>query len=400
MSVLTLENILSALEGVRQTGTDRWTARCPAHGDRKPSLSIKEVGGGKVLLYCFTGCQYQDIMGAIRERLGLPAGQPAPQRSPLSRKVDTPRPAPLPKHNQKLSALFTLFLEACDGSPAAAYMKSRGIEMGEGIRGPLVGYAAPGKWPGRPWEGGRAVFPHQVPDPLEPWNWNRCNLYGRAIPIDGRDAPPELRHDHLPGPKGIYNAHALQHPQVVITEGVFDALSFSMSGYEAIAVFGTSGFQSIWPALPYTPIVVIVADNVEAGKRAAMQAWRGLALGKAVYVERPPADCKDWNEALVKHGMIHLPIYRPPKRYTLLRRHPGRYENWELADEEIMLDLGADGKWHDKSGKIATDWEVDCLPARWRGKDHETLFNMLSEPLESYLVSRDGIVETWECVEY
>ena len=46
--------IAAALGGV-QYGP-RWMARCPAHDDQTPSLSISEGSDGIVLVKCFTGC--------------------------------------------------------------------------------------------------------------------------------------------------------------------------------------------------------------------------------------------------------------------------------------------------------------------------------------------------------
>ena len=47
------ETIAKALGG-RKIGQG-WTARCPAHDDRDPSLSIRDAGG-KVLVRCHAGC--------------------------------------------------------------------------------------------------------------------------------------------------------------------------------------------------------------------------------------------------------------------------------------------------------------------------------------------------------
>jgi hypothetical protein len=60
--------LLSRLEGVRKTGPDRWIARCPAHADRSPSLSIRELTDGRVLLFDF-GAQCD--AGAIAAAVGL-----------------------------------------------------------------------------------------------------------------------------------------------------------------------------------------------------------------------------------------------------------------------------------------------------------------------------------------
>ncbi|MDR3212405.1 MAG: hypothetical protein LBT71_00580 [Azoarcus sp.] len=57
--------LLSRLEKVKQTGAGRWIARCPAHDDKGPSLSIRELDGGKILLHCFAGCDIAEITGAV-----------------------------------------------------------------------------------------------------------------------------------------------------------------------------------------------------------------------------------------------------------------------------------------------------------------------------------------------
>lgn len=59
------ERILSLLAGVKSTGPDRWIARCPAHADRHPSLSVRETGGGTLLVKCWTGCGAADIVAAL-----------------------------------------------------------------------------------------------------------------------------------------------------------------------------------------------------------------------------------------------------------------------------------------------------------------------------------------------
>lgn len=68
--------LLDRLEGVRQTGPSRWLARCPAHEDRSPSLSIRELDDGRILLNDFGGCQSADVLAA----LGLEFGDLFPER--------------------------------------------------------------------------------------------------------------------------------------------------------------------------------------------------------------------------------------------------------------------------------------------------------------------------------
>jgi hypothetical protein len=60
-----IDKVLERLDGVRQSGPGRWLARCPAHDDGRPSLSIREGDDGRVLLHCFTGCGGLEIVDAL-----------------------------------------------------------------------------------------------------------------------------------------------------------------------------------------------------------------------------------------------------------------------------------------------------------------------------------------------
>jgi hypothetical protein len=62
---VTAEAILSRLEAVRSRGGDRWSARCPAHEDKSPSLAIRELPDGRLLLYCHAGCSSDEVVGAV-----------------------------------------------------------------------------------------------------------------------------------------------------------------------------------------------------------------------------------------------------------------------------------------------------------------------------------------------
>ena len=48
-----------------------YQCKCPGslhrNGDRTPSLSVKD-GRDRVLLFCFAGCTYADIAGALESR--------------------------------------------------------------------------------------------------------------------------------------------------------------------------------------------------------------------------------------------------------------------------------------------------------------------------------------------
>jgi CHC2 zinc finger len=57
--------LLSRLSKVKQTGSGKYLALCPAHHDKSPSLAIKETDDGRILLYCFAGCALEAILAAL-----------------------------------------------------------------------------------------------------------------------------------------------------------------------------------------------------------------------------------------------------------------------------------------------------------------------------------------------
>lgn len=59
------EKLLDRLDAVKETGPDRWTARCPAHDDRHPSLSVRELPDGTILVKCFPGCSAAEVVAAV-----------------------------------------------------------------------------------------------------------------------------------------------------------------------------------------------------------------------------------------------------------------------------------------------------------------------------------------------
>lgn len=79
---MTAETIARELHG-RRSGAG-WMAKCPAHEDRSPSLSITERDG-KTLLHCFTGCPQDAVISALRAR-GLWPERERPQWTPAERR--------------------------------------------------------------------------------------------------------------------------------------------------------------------------------------------------------------------------------------------------------------------------------------------------------------------------
>lgn len=58
-----IDILLPRLDKVRGS-CPQWTAICPAHEDGSPSLSVKSLEDGRVLIHCFAGCHASDVMAA------------------------------------------------------------------------------------------------------------------------------------------------------------------------------------------------------------------------------------------------------------------------------------------------------------------------------------------------
>lgn len=83
-----IDNLLTRLQGVRKTGNNSWIARCCAHNDKSPSLTIAERDDGRVLIHCFAGCSADEVMGAV----GLELKDLMPENVGFHRKRPDPRP--------------------------------------------------------------------------------------------------------------------------------------------------------------------------------------------------------------------------------------------------------------------------------------------------------------------
>lgn len=93
---------------------------CPAHQDRSPSLSISEGEDGKILLHCFAGCSFDEILGSA----GL-----ANQNVNISKKFDSG------SHNamsvvERIRNAISIWntTQPIHGSVAETYLQSRRLQ--------------------------------------------------------------------------------------------------------------------------------------------------------------------------------------------------------------------------------------------------------------------------------
>ena len=60
-----LNLLISRLDAVRRITDSRYIAKCPAHDDGDPSLSIRQLPDSRILIKCFAGCGALDVLESV-----------------------------------------------------------------------------------------------------------------------------------------------------------------------------------------------------------------------------------------------------------------------------------------------------------------------------------------------
>jgi len=285
---MTAESIARALGG-RKVGQG-WTARCPAHDDRSPSLSIRDAGG-KVLVRCHAGCDQHDVIAALRER-GLWADKkPARWRNPRRRPVKAERPD---RHDLERSAIAISIWQAAvpaEDTLVAAYLASRGLNL---PTTPALRFHCGLKHP----SGG--VWPCMVALVTRGDDAAPLAIHRTLLARDGAGKAPVDPNKMMLGPcRG--GAVRLAEPAEVLMvgEGIETSLAaMQATGHPAWAALSTSGLRAL--DLPASVReVIVLADGDDAGEAAARDcARRWVRQGRRVRVARPPRGL-DFNDVLL-----------------------------------------------------------------------------------------------------
>jgi hypothetical protein len=288
---MTAETIAKSLGGRRAGGG--WIARCPAHEDRKPSLSITEAKGGKVLVRCFAGCEQARVIAALRSR-GLWIGnsprrfnRPAPRVAAAAQRRD---------EAQRSKAALAIWRSATppDGTLVGTYLISRGLCLPPPPRlrfHAWLKHPAGGIWPGMV-----ALVTRGVDDtPLA--------IHRTFIARDGQGKALVDPQKMMLGPcRGGAVRLAAPCDVLMIGEGIETCLAaMQATGYPAWAALSTSGLRSL--GLPEdVRDVIVLADGDDPGEAAARDcAWRWKREGRRARIARPPQGM-DFNDLLVRHA--------------------------------------------------------------------------------------------------
>jgi hypothetical protein len=269
-----VDALLTGLRAKR-TGKDKWQARCPAHDDRKPSLSIR-VADDRVLLHCHGGCAQQAVLDALRDR-GLWSSQqqghrshgPAPAQQSCVGEDDDAHAA---RQLDKSRWYWQRRLPPAN-SPVVPYLENRGIS---GALPGSIGYLPPQK----PDHHHAMIAAFGLPDEHQPGELTMPvervqGIHLTLLKSDGSAKAGTERDKLMLGPSAGF-------PIVVepvndlgglgVAEGIEDALSLRAAGLGGWAAGSASRLPKLADVVPsYAECVTIVVDDDPAGRRGSQE---------------------------------------------------------------------------------------------------------------------------------
>jgi putative DNA primase/helicase len=287
---MTAEAIAKALGG-RKVGA-AWMARCPAHDDRAPSLSIADARDSEVLVRCHGGCDQRDVIAALRARGIWDADERWPIR--FSRKPDR-EAAPETDRDaiRRTESALAIWRNSqpAEGTPVETYLRSRGltITMSSSIR-----FHAGLKHPsGTIWPAMVALVTHGA-------DAKPIGIHRTFLARDGSAKAPVEPAKMMLGPSRGGAVRLAQHRDVLMVgEGIETCLAAQqVTGQSAWAALSTSGLRSL--NLPKdVRNVIVLADGDDPGEAAAQDCgWRWKRENRRVRIARPP-QAMDFNDLLM-----------------------------------------------------------------------------------------------------
>jgi hypothetical protein len=285
---MTAETIGKALGGRKAGGS--WTARCPAHDDREPSLSIRDADDGKVLVRCHAGCEQERVIAALRGR-GLWAGNRSCSLSRMARRMPVERQLDHDDTRRSETALeIWESARSAQGTHVAVYLASRGIDLSppDALRfQPGLKHPSGGIWPAMV-----ALVTNGVDEtPL--------GIHRTFLARNGNGKAPIEPAKMMLGPcRGGAVLLADAAGVLMVGEGIETCLSaMQATGIPAWAALSTSGLRTL--GLPdAVKDIIILADGDDAGEAAARDAaLRWEREGRRVRIARPPWGM-DFNDLL------------------------------------------------------------------------------------------------------
>lgn len=283
------ESIVKALAGRKAGGG--WMARCPAHDDRKPSLSIRDTGDAKVLVRCHAGCDQERVIAALRSR-GLWGRNGDRQFMRIGPRIPA-NDRPKRDGTERSEAALAIWQAStpAGGTVVETYLASRGLHLPPP---PALRFHTGLKLPsGGTWPAMVALVTRGADDtPLA--------IHRTFLARGGSGKAPVDPQKMMLGPcRGGAVRLATPGDVLMVGEGIETCLAaMQATGHPVWAALSTSGLRAL--DLPsQVRDVIVLADGDAPGEAAAQEcAWRWKRQGRRVRVARPPQGL-DFNDLLM-----------------------------------------------------------------------------------------------------
>jgi putative DNA primase/helicase len=294
------ERIAVALGGVeRRDKPGSWLACCPCpghgnrRGDQKRSLAITQGDDGRLLLYCFAGCEFAEMIAALEDR-GILSNDWQEQQPTSS----TPRPPQPHEPDATALELWRKGSAVKAGSAVDRYLRGRGITIdAPPTLRDLHTTVVISKKPYRKASVDVMLAAVQRPDGM-------VVSVQRTVLVTG--------HNGIPHRLGTEYARrdfgSLGHGAVRLAEAG-EILGLSEGTETGLAAMQLTGVP-VWASLGSHRLarveipesvkeLHVFADRDDVGREAAEKVADIHAAERKVILRAPPKGFSDWNDALV-----------------------------------------------------------------------------------------------------
>ena len=269
-----------------------WMARCPAHHDRTPSLSIREADDGKVLIRCHAGCDQEQVIASLRSRrLWMEIGSRRFMR--LASRSVPKKTGPDRDDTKRTEAALAIWQAtmSADGTLVETYLVSRGLNLPPT---PMLRFLAELKHP----SGG--FWPAMIALVTRGADNTPLAIHRTYLARDGSGKAQIDPQKMMLGPcRGGAVRLAEPGEVLMVGEGIETCFAaMQATGHAAWAALSTSGLRTL--DLPEDARdVIVLADGDEAGEAAARDCGsRWQRQGRRVRIARPTQGM-DFNDMLL-----------------------------------------------------------------------------------------------------
>ena len=271
-----------------------YAARCPAHDDRKPSLSLRDAEG-KVLVRCHAGCPQTAVIDALRSR-GLWSD------SPINGRV-APHPPPSVRGDDescRVESALRLWHEAEDprGTRVEHYFKHNELVLDDSLAVHVLRFHR--RCPFGKDEAGETLFMPCIVALFRDIHTDQPKgIHRLALTDNDRNSVDKKMLGRCGGCGVKLDDDAEVTYGFNVTEGIGTALSVRAAGIRPIWALGSAKAVGTFPVLNGIDALTIYANNDKSGTGenvASICERRWHAAGREARVRMPHKQDCDWQD--------------------------------------------------------------------------------------------------------